>query len=121
MERKNESDAGIFLKVPDPRRKRIPVGVAVNDVRSNLVQPAERVQNKRPSNSEIRMSTRIAVAFSGKQGYFVTALPKGLREPPNKRRYAPGHRRGIGCEQGDSTQPRPPMYHKDCPPLSKIL
>lgn len=85
MERKNESDVGVSLNVPDPRRKRIPMGVAVDYVRSNLFQPAERVHNKSPPYSKIRMAARIALSFSDEEGHFVTALLEGLRESRNKR------------------------------------
>ena len=97
MERKNNSDAGIFLNILHRRRKAIPMGVAVNYVRSNLFQCAERAQGIRPSNPDIRMLARIAVTLTGQQKHFVTALPQYLIQPGHKGRYTPGHRRGIGC------------------------
>ena len=67
------------------------------------------------------MSALIAVAFTREQGHLVTALSQDVREPRHKRRDASGHGWGVRCEEGDTGHPRPPIYHNDCPPLSKIL
>src|SRR2546422_8791179 len=73
------------------------------------------------SNAEIGMPALVAVAFAREQGYLVTALSQNVGEPGHECRDPSRHGRGIRCEEGDPSHPRPPMYHNDSPAVSKIL